>query len=202
MENVTLHPLVVINISDHLTRVRANADAAAAPPRVFGAVLGTQAVPVPHSPAPPQETHALRPPPARGALATAARRCGRLAGAWSSPTRSSSRWRRRAAAEARRSTWTTCARGWSSTRRPSPASTCSAGTRPPLRPRCESRASETPPPSCVLSASAPQRPRWPLTPLGRTHRWPYRRRARRRAHCCSAARRERHRRAPATLRAQ
>jgi len=43
MENVTLHPLVVINISDHLTRVRANADAAAAPPRVFGAVLGTQA---------------------------------------------------------------------------------------------------------------------------------------------------------------
>ena len=91
MENVTLHPLVVINISDHLTRVRANADAAAAPPRVFGAVLGTQAaVPVPHQPcASLQETHALRPPPARGALATAARRCGRLAGAWSSPTRSS-----------------------------------------------------------------------------------------------------------------
>jgi len=40
--NITLHPLVVINISDHFTRVRANQPAESTAPRVFGAVLGEQ----------------------------------------------------------------------------------------------------------------------------------------------------------------
>ena len=49
--NITLHPLVVINISDHYTRARAQAAVAPAPgggaasstpPCVYGAVLGEQ----------------------------------------------------------------------------------------------------------------------------------------------------------------
>jgi len=39
-DNTTLHPLVVINISDHFTRTRANSAAGASAPRVYGAVLG------------------------------------------------------------------------------------------------------------------------------------------------------------------
>ena len=45
--SVTLHPLVIINVSDHFTRARCNGGpageaAAAAPPRVVGALLGVQ----------------------------------------------------------------------------------------------------------------------------------------------------------------
>uniref|UniRef100_A0A7S0IIX7 COP9 signalosome complex subunit 6 n=1 Tax=Calcidiscus leptoporus TaxID=127549 RepID=A0A7S0IIX7_9EUKA len=45
--NITLHPLVVINISDHFTRAKAQRTSdgtplSAEPPRVFGAVLGEQ----------------------------------------------------------------------------------------------------------------------------------------------------------------
>ena len=37
---LTLHPLVIINISDHFTRGRCQSDAAA--PRVFGVLIGAQ----------------------------------------------------------------------------------------------------------------------------------------------------------------
>jgi hypothetical protein len=50
-ETTTLHPLVIINISDHFTRMRANSAPDAAVPRVYGAVLGAAARPVCGAPA-------------------------------------------------------------------------------------------------------------------------------------------------------
>ena len=41
-QSLTLHPLVVINISDHYTRSRAQSPAGSSAPRVYGAVLGEQ----------------------------------------------------------------------------------------------------------------------------------------------------------------
>jgi COP9 signalosome complex subunit 6 len=37
-----LHPLVIVNISDHHTRIKAQTPGAARPPRVYGCVLGVQ----------------------------------------------------------------------------------------------------------------------------------------------------------------
>lgn len=40
--SLTLHPLVIINVSDHFTRSRANAPDASTPARVFGVIFGAQ----------------------------------------------------------------------------------------------------------------------------------------------------------------
>jgi hypothetical protein len=37
-----LHPLVIVNISDHYTRIKAQSGSASPPPRVYGCVLGVQ----------------------------------------------------------------------------------------------------------------------------------------------------------------
>jgi len=39
---LTLHPLVIINISDHFTRARCQGDGSGPPPRVFGILIGEQ----------------------------------------------------------------------------------------------------------------------------------------------------------------
>ena len=38
--SLTLHPLVIINVSDHFTRIRANGEPGSTAPRAFGVLFG------------------------------------------------------------------------------------------------------------------------------------------------------------------